>query len=491
MAKRPAARAPRSIPRSRAGSRGTSRQGMAKYRRPAAQVVGFSEMGHSGLKLRQGRIDEEFLFELKGRNGIKVYKEMSENDSGIGAVLFACSMLIRQAKRTILPFDEKSAIDKEVAEFVDSNFEDMSHTPQDLLTEILSMLSYGWAYHEIVYKKRNGTNFNKPGESSKHKDGLIGWRKLPLRSQDSLDRWEVDSEGGVTGLWQRADSANPRYIPISKSLLFRTQSNKNSPEGRSILRSSYRDWYFKKRIQEIEGVGIERDLAGLPVLQTPENLDIWDANNPNMAQMRREAEMVVRNVRRDEQEGILLPFGWELSLLSTGGQRNFDTSKIIDRYSTGIAMTVLADFIVLGHNNRYGSFALAGSKTHMFGMAITGWLESIRAVFNRYAIPRLLAINGMDAERVPQLVFSDTEVPNLAELGKYINDLYKAGFKMFPNIPLEKKLLSFAGLPTEGLLLGQEALPKPAPGDDDDDDNDNSNNPAARRGDRRQPPEDE
>jgi hypothetical protein len=189
-----------------------------------------------------------------------------------------------------------------------------------------------------------------------------------------------------------------------------------------------------------------------------------------MNTMRREAEAVVRNVRRDEQEGILLPFGWELSLLSTGGTRNFDTTKIIDRYSTAIAMTVLADFIVLGHNNRYGSFALAGSKTHMFGMAITGWLESIRATFNRYAIPRLLAINGMDAARPPELVFSDTEVPNLAELGKYINDLFKAGFKMFPNIPLEKKLLSFAGLPTEGLLLGQEAIPPTTPGADDDDD---------------------
>ena len=49
--------------------------------------------------------------------------------------------------------------------------------------------------------------------------------------------------------------------------------------------------------------------------------------------------------------------------------RNFDTSAIIERYNNNMAMSVLADFIVLGHNNRYGSFALAGSKTHMFGSA--------------------------------------------------------------------------------------------------------------------------
>lgn len=458
-----------------------SRAGVLKYRRPAEQVAAFSEIGRSGLRDRMGTIDEEFLYELKGREGIRIYREMSSNDSGIGAVLFACNMLIRQAKRTIIPFDEKSAVDKEVVEFVDSCFEDMSHTPQDLLTEILTMLPYGWAYHECVYKKRDGLKLGRQGESSKYDDGMIGWRKIPLRSQDSFDRWELDKNGGILGMWQRMSSANPVFIPIYKALLFRTESTKNNPEGRSILRTAYRDWYFKKRIQEIEGIGVERDLAGLPVLQSPEGVAIWDAQDPNMSKMRTEGEMVVRNVRRDEQEGILLPFGWELSLLSTGGQRNFDTTKIIDRYNTGIAMTVLADFIVLGHNNRYGSFALAGSKTHMFGMAITGWLEAIRAVFNRYAIPRLLAINGMDVARPPELVFSDTEIPNLDELGKYINNLFKSGFKLFPNIPLEKKLLSFAGLPTEGLLLGQEVEPPEPLGGDEDEDKDSDAPPRGER----------
>ena len=60
--------------------------------------------------------------------------------------------------------------------------------------------------------------------------------------------------------------APPSYkqvvIPMEKCLLFRTQTHKNNPEGRSILRNAYRSWYFKKRIEEIEGVGIERDLAG-------------------------------------------------------------------------------------------------------------------------------------------------------------------------------------------------------------------------------------
>jgi len=448
-----------------------------KFRRPEAQRVGFSEIGSSGLNTAGGTVREEFLPELQGRLGIKNYKEMRDNDPIIGAILFAVEMLIRQANWHLDPFKDAEAKeptpqDKEIAEFVDSCREDMSSTWQDVLTEVLTMLPFGWAYLEIVYKKRDGFNA-KPGQASRFSDGRIGWRKMPLRPQDTFEKWEFDDSGGIKGLWQRRSSKPSVFIPVEKALLFRTLTAKNNPEGRSILRNSYRPWYFKKRIEEIEGVGIERDLAGLPTLQPPENVDIWDANDPTMAALRTEAETVIRNIRRDEQEGVLLPFGWELTLLSTGGRRNFDTSQIIDRYNNNIAMSVLADFIVLGHNNRYGSFALAGSKTHMFGMAIGGWLEAIKAVFNRYAIPRLLAINGLDAERAPQLVYTDVEVPNLKELGDYIKSLHDAGFQMFPNILLEKKLLQFGSLPSEGVELGREA-PKPeakvSPDDADPDD---------------------
>ena len=74
-------------------------------------------------------------------------------------------------------------------------------------------------------------------------------------------------------------SYNLYTIPIDKALLFRTKSRKDNPEGRSILRNAYRSWYFKRRIQEVEGIGIERDLAGLPVMYAPADLDIWNPDD--------------------------------------------------------------------------------------------------------------------------------------------------------------------------------------------------------------------
>lgn len=425
----------------------------------------FGEIGRSGLNMWGGEVREEFLKELKGEKGRRLIKEMKDNDPIVGGMLFAVNMLIRQAKPIVKPAAEKVGSSREAADFVTSNLHDMSETWADTVIEILTMLPYGWAWLETVYKRRSGPN-RDPSKNSRFTDGRIGWRKMPLRAQDTLKRWQVDATGGIQGMVQRVmPDANgtirgeEKLIPIEKSLLFRTTHEKNNPEGRSVLRSAYRSWHYKKRIEEIEGIGVERDLAGLPVLTAPEETDIWNSNNPDAVVAKNEAELIVRSIRRDEQEGVLLPFGWTLQLLSSAGKRNFDTTQIVGRYSNHIAMTMLADFIILGHNNRYGSFALSSSKTHMFAVALGGWLDSIASVFNRYAIPRLLLLNGMDAEHPPILEFEDIELPDLAELGTYISNLSKAGFQLFPNVPLEKKLLQAASMPIEDMILGREPQP--------------------------------
>lgn len=437
------------------------RQNMKKGR--PKSFGNFGEIGWSGLNHWGGSVQEEFLPELKGTKARKVFREMKENDPIVGAILFAITMLMRQAEWKVKNHPDDKSEESPKVRLIETAMHDMSHSWHDLISEILTMLPYGWALNETVYKKRGGPS-RDPATNSKYSDGLIGWRKMPLRAQSTLKGWVFDNTGGVQGMIQRTKDGKEVTIPIVKSLLFRTESNMNNPEGRSVLRNAYRPWYFKKRIEEIEGIGIERDLAGLPVLTPPEGTDIWNDQDPQAVQAKAEAEMIVRSIRRDEQEGVLLPFGWTLELLSTGGSRSFDTSEIINRYSNTIAMILLADFIILGHNNRYGSFALSSSKTHMFSVAVSGWMQAIAAVFNQFAIPRLLELNNMLDEQPPYLDPGDVEVPDLAELGTYIANIQRAGFQLFPNEPIEKRLLQYAGLPTQGVELGRE--PKPDPGYD-------------------------
>ena len=445
----------------------------------------FSDLGYSGLNHWGGEIREEYLRELRGKSGRRIYREMWETDPIIGAMGFAITTLIKQADWHAEPNPKTASGDKFPAEFLQSCMEDMSETWADTISESLTMLPYGWSFLETIYKKRSGFN-RDASQNSKFSDGLIGWRKLPLRGQNTLKRWSLDTDGGIQGMIQSIQLAGVSkevLIPIEKALLFRTTIDRNNPEGRSILKSSYRPWYFKKRIEEIEGIGIERDLAGLPVIQPPEEgIDIWDTNDPNAVLARQEAETIVQNIRRDEQEGVVLPPQWTLTLLSSGGKRNFDTTTIIGRYNTAIAMTLLADFIIIGHNNRYGSFALSSNKTHMFGLACSGIMDIIEGVFNRYAIPRLFALNGMDLENLPILRHGDIELPDLDELGNYIYRLSQAGFKIFPNPPIEERLLKAASMPTQDVELGREAEPieQENPAEDEDDDDAGTNSSTGR-----------
>ncbi len=404
------------------------------------------EIGRTGLPYSLGHIREEFLLDLQGEKGVRIYREMRDNDPIVGAVFFAIEMLIRGVTWRVDKGGD-SQEDEKAANLVETSMADMSMSFSDVLTEALSMLAFGWSYHEIVYKYRRGDS-QDPTQKSKFNDGLLGWRKLPIRAQESFWQWLFDEEdGSLRGLEQRpAPKFQVLSVPIEKALLFRTRVDKGNPEGRSILRNAYRPWYFKRRIEEIEGVGIERDLAGLPVLTPPQDVDLWNPSYPNATLYRNAAEKMVRSVRRDENEGVVKPFGWTLELLTTGGRRNFDTSAIIERYDRRIAMVVMADFILLGHE-KVGSFSLASSKTGMFTMAIRGWLMAIRDVFNTYAIPRLMAANGWRLESPPQLAFNDIETPDLAELGAYLEKLFQIGFPLFPNEALESYLMQAAKLP--------------------------------------------
>jgi hypothetical protein len=419
---------------------------------------GMNELGRTGLKHFGGTLYEEFLPQLKGTRGQKVYKEMSENSPIIGAMLFAVESLLRSVDWNVEPVSESDE-DIEAAEFLESCMSDMSHTWEDFISEILSMLIYGWSYFEIVYKRRRGP---KKSPNSEEDDGRIGWRKFSLRSQDTLYRWEIDEFGGIQGMWQYPVPSTPSatrghdviLIPIDKSLLFRTTAIKNSPEGRSILRSSYRPWYFSKRIEEIEAIGLERDLAGIPIAKVPIEY-LATEKSGELAATYNYIKDVVTKTKRDQQEGIIFPkvidpdtgedmFSFEL--LSSGGRRSFDTGTIIQRYMQQQAMTIMADFILLGHEN-VGSFALSSDKTELFAVALGAWLDGIQEILNRHAVPRLFELNSFNVEEYPELRHGDIEKPDIQQVGAYIQQLAGAGMPLFPDLNLENRLREYGDLP--------------------------------------------
>ena len=410
-----------------------------------------TELGTSGLRRSGGFVHEEFLNQLRGRRGFLVYREMADNDPVIGSILYAIEKVILRLEWRVDPFDDSPEAE-EIRNFVDECMEDMSDSWDQTLASILSMLVYGFSFHEIVYKIRKGES-KDPKFNSKHNDGKVGWRKFAIRSQESLNNWMMDPEGGIQG-YRQIDPAGGgfREIPIDKGLLFRTNVNKNNPEGRSLLRNCFRPWYYKRRIEEIEAIGIERDLAGLPVAKVPPE---YLSSGATAAQQSVLAEIttIVQNIKRNEQEGVIFPMMYDengkemfsLELLSSGGSRQFDTDKVIARYDQRISMSVLSDFILLGHE-KVGSFALGSQKMDLWTMSVEAIAKSIAEVMNQYAIPRLLKLNGMNTELAPFLTYGEVSSVDLNELSNYVQKLIGAGV-ITPDADLEAYLREQASLP--------------------------------------------
>ena len=101
----------------------------------------YDEIGRIGQNRWGGSFYEEFLPELRGQRGVKVYTEMESNDDVVGAIIFALDTLLRQATFSVEPQGDDQA-DIKAADFIESCMNDMQDTWTDTVSEILSFLTY-------------------------------------------------------------------------------------------------------------------------------------------------------------------------------------------------------------------------------------------------------------------------------------------------------------------------------------------------------------
>lgn len=418
------------------------------------ELTMLSEVGGTGLKMYGGFVAEEFLVKLDGVSGIRMYSEMRDNNDMVGAFLWAIRQIIRGTQWRVEAENEQS----EMADLLSTSMDDMSHTWQDFLDEVISMIVFGWSAHEIVLKRRAGRRDNED-QSSRYDDNKIGIAKLPIRAQETLYRFLVDpaQPERILAMQQMLPTdGSIRTIPIGKLLHFRPSAYKGNPLGRSMLRNAYVAYYYSKKIQEIEAIGLERDLTGLPVITAPTRLFSAQASAEDKAILNH-LKTILSQVRQDTHKGLLMPSArdekgnllFEMKLMSTGGSRSFDTDKIAARYDRKIATSVLADFLVLGHNS-VGSFALSENKTSLFLTSIVALLDTIEQTLNRRLVPLLMAANGWGNEKVlPVFRHGGTQDLDPKVLVEILGKLATIGMPLFPDPVLEAAIREKFNLPEQ------------------------------------------
>ena len=417
-------------------------------------------LGVAGDNTYNGQIRaDEFLPELRGKKAIRKYREMRDNDSTIGAVMYATEQVLRDVDLKVMPANDSTEA-KEEAEFVKSVLDDMDHTLDDHIAESLSNLSYGFAWFEVIYKRRNGPTERSDKKRSKYTDGRMGVRKIAIRAPWTISRFDVDQQtGDVKGIYQDGSGYNnSNYIPTRKSLYYRTTTINGDPAGRSILRNAYTSYEYVNNLQSIEAIAVERELAGIPVARIPAEYLSGDAT-ASQSGFVNNLQSILRDVKFNEQGYIILPSDTypdkdgaptnqklvDVELMSSSGSRNIDIDPIVRRYQHDIARSVLSEFLMLGGGNT-GSYALSKSKTDLFLRALESYIQAIVDVLNKQLVERLWELNGLNYDMMPTIVAGDVAPHDLREIAAFLRNLNGADINVSDHPEVIQDLMDIAEL---------------------------------------------
>ena len=401
------------------------------------------ESGFNGLRVVAGIPWEECQRELQFPQSIQTFKKMKK-DGTISPALSSKEMKIARAIWDLeIPKGYEDEL-KDKTEFVRQNMNDMDHSWLSFIKQAATFNTYGFSVIEKVYRKRLKSN------GSKYNDGLIGLKKLPLRSQDSIIGWEWTNQGrDLDAVWQAVTkpagyqqssymSVDQTYgekvkIPRKKFMLFRNGNDKDSPLGVSPLVGAWESWKYKKSLENIEAQGISQDMQGFKTLYIPPRYMSPDVT-PEDALVFEYYQKMIKNMHVGQQSGAIFPLVldengnkmFEFKIESVVGTKAYDSTKIIGRYALEILTALGEDGLVLGQNGG-GSFALSDNKMAASDIDVESKLMEIQDQLNHDLIPQLFAVNGWSTEVLPKFVFKAVNKPDLDILSKWVQRNAAAG----------------------------------------------------------------
>lgn len=324
----------------------------------------FREMGYSSPSPFTSWTRNERVPELRDQQGIRTYYDMKRADGTIRGALRLLKTPVMAARWFVQPASD-SAIDKNIAKFVEDNLFNKLVTPwYRVLEDALLMCEYGYMPLEKVY--------------GLDADGKIILKKLAPRHPLDIQEWEYDIFGGPDAIVMNPTEANGWdriTIPIAKLVVFVLEQEAGDMRGISILRSAYKHYYYKDTLYKIDAIQKERHGIGVPIIKLPAGFSEAD---------RAIAEDMGRNLRTNERAHITLPFNWTVEFAKLEGQP-VDCLPSIDHHNDQIMANILAPF--------YKSDSAKEDTMNMFYKGTRYIASTVADTFNRYVIKQLVDFN--------------------------------------------------------------------------------------------------
>lgn len=354
------------------------------------------ELGYSSPSPWTSWTRDERVPELMDKRGLRTYYDMKRADGTVRGALRLLKTPVMAARWFIEPASD-SAIDKNIAAFVEKNLmEDLNVPWERIIEDALLMCEYGHMIFEKVFALDT--------------DGKIKLTKLAPRHPMDVREWLWDINGGPEGVvmesampallqanpysqpfpvaQSQAYSYNgnfqgnnytfdpePIFIPVSKLVIFVLEQEAGDLRGISILRSAYKHYYYKDTMYKIDAIQKERHGIGVPIIKLPPGFSTAD---------RTLAENLGRNLRTNERAHIVVPMNWEVSFAKLEGQP-VDCMRSIEHHDMKIKSNILAPFMDEANVNP--------DSLDVYYKATRYIAATVCSTINKYVIRQLVDLN--------------------------------------------------------------------------------------------------
>lgn len=339
-----------------------------------------------------GGITRETIPQLTSPVGaIRIYDAMADNDAAVDMSLRAAKTPILGATYFVQAADDtQEALD--IAEFCEYNLLNGQSAPfLNVLEDILRMYEYGASVLEKVWTQGEWA----PTRTGANRKNYTMLSKLAARPTPNVMKFYYDDFGGPNSIDYmaiRADNKPEKVnIPVDKLVIFTNNRKGGNLQGKSILRTAYKHWYYKDNLYKIDGIQKERHGMGFPIGRLP--LGYTDADKVAL-------QSLIKNIRTNEEGGAVLPQGFDIEFAEMKGQP-VNIMESIDHHNGMIMLNVMVQFLLLGLSAG-GGRATSGSQQDMFTKSLRYIGNLICQQINLYVIPQLVGYN-FDTKQYPTL----------------------------------------------------------------------------------------
>lgn len=426
-------------------------------------------LGSTGVTSLGGYVvSDERLPALTGSKRYETFAQMLNDFSIVATGVRLFLNLISKSTWQVTPADD-SAEAKAVAELVEDMMFDHRTAWHRIVRRTAMYKFYGFAIQEWIMKKRE--------------DGYIGMADVQSRPQKTIARWDLDDSGELLGCWQQTDSKPEVYLPRERLVYAVDDTLTDHPEGIGLLRHIARATTRLKSFEQIEEVGFESDLRGIPIAYGPWKWIDQEVQAGRMAEaektrFRKPMLDFVRGHIRNKSTGMLLDSEtyrsndeaqtpssvrkWEAELLRGESQAFEPMAGAIMRLNQEIARVLGVEHILLGADGS-GSLALSKSKVGTFYLTVMSTQSELVEIMERDWLGPIADANGWDKSVIPDLATEEVRDEDIEQITTALESLAHSGVVLSPEDEAVVECFEMLGLtPPDPMLRDQTPL-SPAP----------------------------